>query len=138
MRTSIRIGLAGFIVLTIFWITSELRGLNSRWMPIDDTNLSPSRTRPQGDSGAKQELVKVVDGLASISGLPVAGKPISSPAGHGSSEATDVSKPDDKAKANDPTELPEDKIVVIGKLKKESTDWVKKGLSEYAYPLSCL
>lgn len=133
MRTSLRLGLAACLLLSIFWITSEIRGLNSRWMPIDDANLTPTKPTPAGSDGGKQNLVDV-GGVASISGLPLPGKPISSPVAHGYSVATDAPSVDEKSKTNDPTKLPEDKILVMGKLKKQNTDWVKKGLPEYVKP----
>lgn len=96
-------------------------------MPIDDANLSPSKSTFEGSEGESHKLVEI----GGVSGLPSVGDPITSPVRHGYPKATDVSTPDGKSTAYDPTKLPEDKILVMGKLKKQNTDWVEKGLSEY-------
>lgn len=127
MRTSLRIGVAACLILMVFWITSEIRAMNSKWMPIDESNLSPSKPKFEGSNSGEEEMVEIGD----VSGLPSPGEPITSPVRHGNTEPTDASTPDSKSTKHDPTKLPEDKILVMGKLKKQNTDWVEKGLPEY-------
>lgn len=123
MRTSLRIGLATCLLLTFIWITSEIRGLNSRWMPIDDVDLSPNKLTFEEIKGEGGD-----DGLVDVG--PSVKDPITTEVLPGITKSTGVPTPWTPT-TYDSTDSPEIKVLVIGKLKSQSTGWVEKGLPEY-------
>jgi hypothetical protein len=133
VRAPLRLAVAALSILTILWLKRNLESIHSQWQQT--RNPEYSAVAPQKAEG-KEDLAS----YRSIS-LPAIANPTPEPSALPQTVVSEqtTSVPLEEDEDEDTTSgyslgvqdvEPEDKIVVMGKLKQEDTDWVAAELPE--------